>query len=313
MKKRECAIVQDLLVLYEDNMLQEESMEMVEEHIQSCEECKHIYENTSKGLSISSDVLPDSEKNQEDVAIQIMKKLTRRITYKNTAIFGVILAVILVGISAANEICDRITDNVWGIAGMIYLIPADKVEMTELYQLKNGDIYCTLKSDKKIGIRQTSDWILPNDNIEKSTDEASLEICFRQITPWESHNTPDSYQSSVIFATEREGVIEESGEKVIQRCSKISYRGKTKEDRLTIWQRGQKVQEAPEEIERKAIRAYVQEGQLQRALEECNNLGWGNEEVVRVYEDDNDIHHLYGSDDGNVEFGNDFDTILIME
>ena len=38
MKKRECAIVQDLLVLYEDGVLQEESMQMIEEHIRGCEE-----------------------------------------------------------------------------------------------------------------------------------------------------------------------------------------------------------------------------------------------------------------------------------
>ena len=48
MKNRECAIVQDLLVLYEDGMLQEESMQMIEEHIRGCEECMKIYENTGK-------------------------------------------------------------------------------------------------------------------------------------------------------------------------------------------------------------------------------------------------------------------------
>ena len=38
MDKKICAVVQDLLVLYEDDVLKEESKKMVEEHISNCEE-----------------------------------------------------------------------------------------------------------------------------------------------------------------------------------------------------------------------------------------------------------------------------------
>ena len=48
--KKECAVVQDLLVLYEDDVLKEESRQMVEEHIRGCEECMQLYENARKPL-----------------------------------------------------------------------------------------------------------------------------------------------------------------------------------------------------------------------------------------------------------------------
>ena len=41
--KKECAIVQDLLALYEDDCLQEESRKMVEDHIAECQECRWVY------------------------------------------------------------------------------------------------------------------------------------------------------------------------------------------------------------------------------------------------------------------------------
>lgn len=46
--KKECAIVQDMLVLYEDDCLQEESRKMVEDHIAECQECRWVYEASEK-------------------------------------------------------------------------------------------------------------------------------------------------------------------------------------------------------------------------------------------------------------------------
>ena len=46
MKKRECAIVQDLLVLYEDGVLQEESMQMMLKNlcmIPTMQKCQSIH------------------------------------------------------------------------------------------------------------------------------------------------------------------------------------------------------------------------------------------------------------------------------
>ena len=120
MKKRECAIVQDLLVLYEDGVLQEESMQMIEEHIRGCEECMRIYENTGKKLPISGGEEEASEKEQEDAAAKVMRKLSKNLFYKNAVIFGVVVAVLLIGTVAVNEICNHYLYNGGGIAGMLY-------------------------------------------------------------------------------------------------------------------------------------------------------------------------------------------------
>ena len=51
--KKECAIVQDLLALYEDDCLQEESRKMVEDHIAECQECRWVYEACEKMQAVS--------------------------------------------------------------------------------------------------------------------------------------------------------------------------------------------------------------------------------------------------------------------
>lgn len=313
MKKRECAVVQDLLVLYEDGVLQEESMQMVEEHIRGCEDCMRIYENAGKDLRISLEETGKSEKEQEDAAAKVMKRVYRRITYKHIIILGLVVVLLLVGVSTADGICNRISGNFFGITGMIYTIPADEIEVTELYQLKNGDIYCTLKSDKQIGLRQHSDWLIPDNKYEEDTDEATQELCFRQRTPWEL-DAVESYQVTMIFATSRQGILEESGKQINQSCSEISYCGKTRSDKLVIWQRGQKVQEAPEDIERLAIQGYVRSEQLGKAIRECENLGWDSaEEIGRVYLQGQDPEYMEGMRyyDQNIMFQYGYEAVWV--
>ncbi len=320
MIKRDCAIVQDLLVLYEDDVLKEESRQMVEEHIQSCEECMRIYEATSIKLPIKENKETESEKLQDDSAVRVMKKLKRRITHKSVVALGIILVALLVGIVTANEICARVTGNDAGIAGMLYTIPSDDIEVTELYQLKNGDIYCTLKSDKNIWLQTTSDMIVPDGAYEKDTDQGYYEITFRKPSFWQKKDAPVNYQFSAIFPTERQGELVKTKEKVTHSCEEIFYCGKTKNDKKTIWKRGEKMQEAPVEIERKAIRAYIADNRIEKAIQECENLGWDSKEIVKDYEEDQDdiysdgYSSIYSGADGEeVKFSNHSDIISIAE
>ena len=48
MKTKQCEVIQDLLPLYIDNICSDESRRMVSEHLESCDECKKLYENMSK-------------------------------------------------------------------------------------------------------------------------------------------------------------------------------------------------------------------------------------------------------------------------
>ncbi|MBO5089126.1 MAG: zf-HC2 domain-containing protein, partial [Lachnospiraceae bacterium] len=45
--KNTCNVVRDLMPLYVDDMLSEESKQLVEEHIEQCEACKEEYRTMS--------------------------------------------------------------------------------------------------------------------------------------------------------------------------------------------------------------------------------------------------------------------------
>lgn len=82
---QECAIVQDLLPLYEEDLLQLETQQFIEEHLKSCQECRHIAEQSQ--IPLPAEVKPGSDS----------KKMIRIITVKLTTIqiFFVAIAFIL--------------------------------------------------------------------------------------------------------------------------------------------------------------------------------------------------------------------------
>lgn len=277
--KRDCAVVQDLLVLYEDDVLTNESKEMVEEHLRGCEECMQVYDKSGKKLPIIEKVAEASEDEQEDAAVWVMKKLSKRITYKTILIFASVVAALCVVLAAADSMGYQIIDGYSGIVELFYAIPTENIHVTEMYQLKNGDIYCTLESDKEIGVEQIADWIIPAGKEAESTDEASKELRFRKAAFWEE-NIFRRKRVSIIFNLERQGVASDGGESITQSCAEIQVCGKTNKDKLTIWKRGQNLEEASESMEKEAIRIYAREGLLAKAMKECDNMGWDNYEEI---------------------------------
>ena len=96
MDKKICAVVQDLLVLYEDDVLKEESKKMVEEHIRTCEECRRIYEH-AKELPDIEDIKEKSEEEQEAEAIKIMKRASKPgVSFKKACIVALVLFVAVI-------------------------------------------------------------------------------------------------------------------------------------------------------------------------------------------------------------------------
>lgn len=279
--KKECAIVQDLLVLYEDDVLKNESREMVEEHIRSCEECMQLYENVKKPLPKIEEIPESSGEEQEGAAVWVMKRLKRRITYKNLMILGAIVVLICFAVITVNDICIRKIEGFQGIAETIYTLPAENFHVTELYQLKNGDLYCALESDKEFVVTQWADWILPEEKRTENTKEAVKELRFRRGALWDVDSARQK-KTTMIFTLERQGTVTEDGKTrtVTQSCADISVYGKTQKDKMTIWKAGQKVEEAPENIEEEAVRAYLREGLYAKAVKECENMGWEDYEEI---------------------------------
>ena len=80
-----CSVTQDLLPLYEEELLQLKTQRFVEEHLQSCQECRHIAEQSQ--IPLPAEVKPGGAS----------KKMLRNITLKLTTIqiFFIAIAFIL--------------------------------------------------------------------------------------------------------------------------------------------------------------------------------------------------------------------------
>jgi hypothetical protein len=87
-----CKIIRALLPLYHDGVISEESRELVEKHLETCEECRGIFEDIRENIRTKN--VPDMEQPMVS-GFKVLKKRLRRKTVFNVAI-SVICAVALV-------------------------------------------------------------------------------------------------------------------------------------------------------------------------------------------------------------------------
>lgn len=275
--KKECAIVQDMLVLYEDDCLQEESRKMVEDHIAECQECRWVYEASEKMQDIQVQTQTESDLQIQKSASQIMKKIKRRTTLK--AVIGIVLIVAV--IIGGHVFCNHITDSEWGYSEMLYGIASDDVEVAQLYQLAGGDIYCVLKSSKSIGIQSMTGLQDPAE-LSNQNEDQTLEYRMRGRTFWETVSVPEMEikQSTIIFPVRLEGISEETKQEYTCYAKQVVFYGKTMSDKKVIWNEGQDIAKAPDEIEYRAIRAYLENGNVEKAYAECESLGWDSAKII---------------------------------
>lgn len=79
--KKECAIVQDLFPLYEEDLLLAETKEFVEEHLKNCQQCRSIAQQGK--IPLPTEVKPGNT----------TKKMIRKITVKLTTIQIIFVAI----------------------------------------------------------------------------------------------------------------------------------------------------------------------------------------------------------------------------
>ena len=94
--KISCEIIKDLLPLYQDGICSDESRKLIEEHLQSCDECKEILKNMSQTVDISCNM-----ESYEEVADlkNLSKKLNKKMMWsmvKGAFSALVIVAVVLI-------------------------------------------------------------------------------------------------------------------------------------------------------------------------------------------------------------------------
>ena len=95
-KKTECKIVQDLLLGYVDDVLNEESKVFVEKHLNECASCKHRINEIKK------DINENEDNNQKE--IDYLKKVRIKSKIKSIGMAIGIILVILLGIYLINFI-----------------------------------------------------------------------------------------------------------------------------------------------------------------------------------------------------------------
>lgn len=92
--KKECEIIQDLLLNYADGVLNPESKKLVQEHLNKCEYCQTELNNIKKDI--------DDTSNKEKIELDYLKKVRIRTKIKSILIAIVIILVIAIIIFLNN-------------------------------------------------------------------------------------------------------------------------------------------------------------------------------------------------------------------
>lgn len=90
-KNDECEIVKDLSSLHIENMLRESSQKFIQEHLKDCKECEQYYK------VLNSTFLNEGkkEKNNDQIEINHLKKVNKKITTLKWILFGIIVAILI--------------------------------------------------------------------------------------------------------------------------------------------------------------------------------------------------------------------------
>lgn len=238
MSKISCDVIKDLLPLYKDRVCSEKSMDLVEEHLPECEDCRKYLEAMDEKLPPIKDELPCDARD--------FKKIANRLTLARIiplCSFALIIAIIIMSV---------ITNTLyWKIPGLDSRVKAEDVRVTELYLLENGNLYFTLESDVPFKIpAYTPDTLPSSPSYGKGEDKVAFEKCSSFAK--NVLETPSFTQCSFAVPLKQRVYMEDpslpDAEFVIRETLSICYEGKGN-GKLAIWQDGQKIEAAPKKVE----------------------------------------------------------------
>ncbi len=242
MSKISCDVIRDLLPLYKDRVCSEKSMDLVEEHLPECEDCRRYLEAMDEELPPIKDELPCDARD--------FKKIANRLTLARIiplGSFALIIAIIIMSV---------ITNNLyWKIPGLDSRVKAEDVRVTELYLLENGNLYFTLESDVPFKIpAYTPDTLPSSPSYGKGEDKVAFEKCSSFAK--NVLETPSFTQCSFAVPLKQRVYMEDpslpDAEFVIRETLSICYEGKGN-GKLAIWQDGQKIEAAPKKVEERVV------------------------------------------------------------
>ena len=133
MKKNDCNVIRDLMPLVLDRVASDESRGLVEEHMETCEECRKEYEKMKADMP--QETLAEYEEEQRTI-VEALK--TTRATQRKRKRRKLILvfAVAFVAVMAAGFLMTWLDQGYWPVNNEKYTM--------SLSRLKNGEIVVTM-------------------------------------------------------------------------------------------------------------------------------------------------------------------------
>lgn len=258
-----CNVNKDLLPLYVDNVCSEESKNMVEEHLAGCGECRKYYDALQKG--IPEERLEEekegllSEEKLKEAAVSVIRSTKKEISKSQTRKIAGVIAVFIIILIVLEGL------NSPHMGPIIDLrLKVDDMHITETYQLKSGEFYITLEPDKKCTISYAGN--LQEVCTEKNELTGEYMGFFGlQNNPLEVNAVPIK---SCSFIFPLSGKAQEGDGKVVEREDSVIYLEGKGDEKIKVWEKGQKVKKAPPEIEAKARKALEEERTLQKKWQE---------------------------------------------
>lgn len=108
--KKECSFVQDVLPLYLENMVSEDTKIFVEEHLENCSDCAAEFEGLQSGRQIDVVETPQRERDAH-VITAVRKKIAKRI-FKAVAVVCLVFAVLFGAVLLYTGISYPVTKDI---------------------------------------------------------------------------------------------------------------------------------------------------------------------------------------------------------
>ena len=148
-EKEKCKIVQDLFPNFIENLTNDETNKFIEEHLESCKDCKKVYENMKKDLNVDN-------KTKEKKKVKFLKKYRNKLRVLEIIILIIfIVFVINTGrkiyiIKDLNNKAEEYTSST-NYHRVIYTIDKGNYTKTEIFSLddKKKIVSTTMSSDGK--------------------------------------------------------------------------------------------------------------------------------------------------------------------
>ena len=141
--KNECSIVRDVLPLYFENMISEDTAAFVSEHLENCSECVAELEVMESGKKIDEATTPQREQDA-NVITAVKKKIAKRI-FKMAAgiclVFTVLFSAILIYTGISYPVTkDNISLSTKADDGYTYIILETEAGKSLSFDSKTEDI-----------------------------------------------------------------------------------------------------------------------------------------------------------------------------